>query len=155
MATPIIQYLFKKVFSLLIDFYILDDIVEIYVCSISDPSSFYVQKVGPTSVALDKLGQDMTAFYEQNGSSMKLGKFDKGSIVAAKNSMDGSWYRAKVANITIDDYDDSIVDVEVDFVDFGDFERKSLEDLCQIKPEFLQLKFQAIPSSMADIKPVK
>merc|ERR1712111_114746 len=29
------------------------------------------------------------------------------------------------------------------------------EDLCQIKPEFLQLKFQAIPSSMADIKPVK
>ena len=97
----------------------------------------------------------MTAFYEQNGSSMKLGKFDKGSIVAAKNSMDGSWYRAKVANITIDDYDDSIVDVEVDFVDFGDFERKSPEDLCQIKPEFLQLKFQAIPSSMADIKPVK
>ena len=135
--------------------FISDDIVEIFVCSLSDPSCFYVQKVGPSSVALDKLGQDMSAFYEQNRQSMKLGKIEKGSIVATKNSLDGSWYRARVANVTSDDYDDSVVDVEVDFVDYGDFEKKSSEDVCQIRSEFLELKFQAIPACMADIKPVK
>jgi len=132
-----------------------DAIVEVYVCSISDPSCFYVQKVGPTSVALDKLGQDMTSFYDQNSESMKLDKVEKGTIVATKNLLDGTWYRAKVTNIVTDEYDDSIVDVEVDFVDFGDYESKSIQELCQIKQEFLKLKFQAIPASMAEIKPIK
>ena len=136
-------------------FIISDAIVEVYVCSISDPSCFYVQKVGPTSVALDKLGQDMTSFYDQNSESMKLDKVEKGTIVATKNSLDGTWYRAKVTTIVTDEYDDSIVNVEVDFVDFGDYESKSIQELCQIKQEFLKLKFQAIPASMAEIKPIK
>ena len=123
--------------------------------SVIDPSSFFVQKVGPSSVALDKLVQEMTAVYDQNCQSMKINKIDKGSIVAAKNSLDGSWYRAKVANIVTDDYDDSIVDVDVDFVDYGDCETKTLQELCQIKPEFLTLNFQAISAAMADMKPIK
>ena len=97
----------------------------------------------------------MTSFYDQNSESMKLDKVEKGTIVATKNLLDGTWYRAKVTNIVTDEYDDSIVDVEVDFVDFGDYESKSIQELCQIKQEFLKLKFQAIPASMAEIKPIK
>ena len=54
-----------------------------------------MQKVGAESANLDKLGREMTEFYEQTSEMMKL-KGDhvtKGLIVAAKNSLDGSWYR--------------------------------------------------------------
>ena len=131
--------------------------LEIFVSSISDPSFFYVQKSGPASVALDKLVQDMTSFYEQNEDTCKveMDTLVKGSVVATKSSTDGSWYRARVADIILDDYDDSKVCVEVDFVDFGDFESKSLHELCEIKKQFLKLKFQAIPASLADVKPAR
>ena len=41
-----------------------DNLVEVYVASIADPGHFYVQKIGPSSVELDKLVEDMTAFYD-------------------------------------------------------------------------------------------
>lgn len=134
-----------------------DEMIEIYVSSISDPSYFFVQKVGPSSIALDKLGQDMTAFYEQHQDDHKVKQeeIDQGSIVVAKYSTDKNWYRARINKITIDDYDETQVDVEVDFVDFGDFETKAIEEICQIKDEFLSLKFQAIPAKLADTKPAK
>ena len=43
-----------------------DAIIEIYVSSITNPGQFFVQKVGPRSIALDKLVQDMSAFYDQD-----------------------------------------------------------------------------------------
>lgn len=43
------------------------DVTEIYVSSVMDPDLFYVQKVGAKSVELDKLVQEMTAFYELQG----------------------------------------------------------------------------------------
>jgi hypothetical protein len=75
--------------------------------------------------------------------------------VAAQQSTDDSWYRAKVMQIITDDYDESKIQVDVEIVDFGDCERKSLASLCQLKEDFLKLNFQAISVSMADIKPSK
>ena len=134
-----------------------EEMVEIYVSSISDPSYFFVQKVGPTSIALDKLGQEMSAFYDEHETDLKINVNDieKGSLVAAKYSTDENWYRAMVNKITIDDYDDSKVLLDIDFVDFGDFETKDLQEVCHLKEEFLKLKFQAIPATLADVKPIK
>ena len=47
-------------------------VTEVYVSSITDPSFFYVQKVGPSSIALDKLVQEMTAHYEQDYNRVTL-----------------------------------------------------------------------------------
>lgn len=41
-----------------------DKVMAVYVSSIADPGFFYVQKVGPRSIDLDKLVDEMTAFYE-------------------------------------------------------------------------------------------
>lgn len=55
----------------------------------------------------------------------------------------------------MDDYDDTKVDVDVDFVDFGDFQVKSLTDVAILHPQFLKLNFQAIKCAIANIRPAK
>ena len=37
----------------------------VFVANMVDPERFFVQKVGPSSIALDKLVQEMTNYYEQ------------------------------------------------------------------------------------------
>lgn len=131
-----------------------DAIVEIYVSSVNDPGSFFVQKVGPKSVALDKLVEDMTGYYDKLESrlALALSKAAKDDIVAARAS-DESWYRAKVVDVTPDDYDESQIEIAIEFVDYGGMDRKPLTDLFKLEDEFLQLDFQAISACMADIKP--
>ena len=51
-----------------------DSVTEVYVSSVRDPDLFYVQKVGPSSVALDKLSQEMTAYFEQDFNKVNLVK---------------------------------------------------------------------------------
>ena len=135
-----------------------DSQIEVYVSSICDPGHFYVQKVGPTSVALDKLVQDMTLFYDQESNklthTLAIEKIQVNDVVAVRFSTDGSWYRSKVAEINKNDYDEESFQIVVDFVDFGDCETvTSLTNILQLKEEFLKLSFQAIPVAMADIRP--
>ena len=73
--------------------------------------------------------------------------------MAVQNIVDSNWYRAKIENILVDDYDDSKVEVEIFFVDYGDTEKKTVSEVYELPNEFLKLKFQAIPCCMADIKP--
>lgn len=68
---------------------------------------------------------------------------------------DGSWYRAKVVKITVDDYDESQIESQVEFLDFGLSESKDLSELFSLKPEFLKLKFQSISACLAQVKPVE
>ena len=53
-----------------------------------------------------------------------------------------------------DEYDSLESVVELDFVDFGDFEEKKITEVFQIRQDFLRLKFQAIPCSLAHVKQV-
>lgn len=39
--------------------------MEVYVSAVMSPSQFWVQVVGPGTLALDKLVKDMTAYYEE------------------------------------------------------------------------------------------
>jgi len=134
-------------------------IIEVYVSSISDPSKFFVQKVGPMSIELDRLAEDMSDYYEveANRVNCALAESDsvqEGDLVAAKFSSDNKWYRARVVSITTDDYDQSKTEVDVDFVDFGDYERMLKSEVCKLLPEFLKLTFQAIDCSLAHVEPI-
>ena len=48
-----------------------DNCIEVYVSGVESPGQFWVQKVGPHSVELDKLTQNMTDFYAED-SNRKL-----------------------------------------------------------------------------------
>lgn len=41
--------------------------VEIYVSAIADMSHFWIQTIGPMALQLDRLSQQMTCFYENEG----------------------------------------------------------------------------------------
>ena len=45
--------------------------------------------------------------------------------------------------------------VEIDFADFGDCQRKPASDIFRLEKEFLKLNFQAVECSIANIKPAK
>ena len=51
-----------------------------------------------------------------------------------------------------DEYDSLESMVDLDFVDFGDFEEKKITEVFQIRQDFLRLKFQAIHCSLAYVK---
>ena len=52
-----------------------------------------------------------------------------------------------------DTYDYSQSTVELFFVDYGDSETKPISELWELKDEFLKLKYQAIPCSLAKVQP--
>ena len=125
--------------------------------SSTDPSKFYVQKVGPQSIELDRLAEDMSDYYEveANRINCAMPEVEEGDIVAARFSSDNKWYRARVVVVASDDYDESLTEVDVDFVDFGDYERMLKSEVCKLLPEFLKLKFQAIDCSLAHVEPLQ
>ena len=43
-----------------------DNLMEVFVSAISNPGCFYVQKIGTKSVELDRLGEEMTDFYNNS-----------------------------------------------------------------------------------------
>ena len=134
-----------------------DNVVEVYVSSILSPSQFYVQKVGPESIALDKLVQEMTAYYEitPNQKLNMLNEVISGDLVASQISSDNNWYRARIIDVIVpeDEYDESQVEVDIDFVDFGDCERKPITGVFKLLNDFLNLNFQAIECCLADVVP--
>merc|ERR1712059_43667 len=122
--------------------------IEVFVSVISTPSAFWVQKVGPSSVDLDKLTEDMTEYYstESHQKYHSLTTVYEGQLVTCKFSADSNYYRAKVVA-----FKENTVDL--DFVDFGGFEEKLIGQIFEIKTSFLELKFQAIKCSMVHIRP--
>lgn len=77
----------------------------------------------------------------------------KGDLVAAQFTGDGQFYRAKVVDILADEYDENKIELNLDFIDFGDQGTKPKDEVFDLRMEFLKLNFQAIACSMANIKP--
>ncbi|XP_065338424.1 tudor and KH domain-containing protein homolog isoform X1 [Cloeon dipterum] len=131
--------------------------LEVYVSAMKNPSRFWIQKVGPTSVELDKLVDKMTEFYSQE-ENLEVCKpreaMEVGSMAAAQFSVDGKWYRAHVKDVVVDDYDPLMSKVEVFFVDYGDEEVKSQSEVYNLNSQFLRLRHQAIECSLAGVNPV-
>ncbi len=130
-------------------------------------------QVGPRSIELDKLVQDMTDFYkvEENRQERRLksgnekgegGEGDDsanvvsaGDVVAAQWPGDDKWYRARVVAVIRDEYDEGKEpELDIDFVDFGDCDKKPLEKVFDLRADFLGLSFQAIECTLAGVEPM-
>ncbi|XP_023341490.1 tudor and KH domain-containing protein homolog, partial [Eurytemora carolleeae] len=133
-----------------------DQLIQVYVSCISTPAMFWVQNVGPSSIDLDKLTQEMTSYYskQENQVFHKLERVDVGDIVVSSFAGDNSYYRAKVVEIHVNEYDYLQSTVDLDFVDFGDAEVKSISEVFELRTNYLKLRFQAIPCRLANIRPI-
>lgn len=68
-------------------------------------------------------------------------------MVAAKFSYDNKWYRAEVINVVEDSQ------YEVFFVDYGDLEVLSIDNVFELRTDMLSLRLQAVECSLANTKP--
>ncbi|MPC44025.1 Tudor and KH domain-containing protein [Portunus trituberculatus] len=75
------------------------------------------------------------------------------SIVAAKFPYDDSWYRGKVCSFSHNEEDPQQSEVNVYYVDFGDTETIQMNNVCELRTDFLKLSFQAIECFLANISP--
>lgn len=133
-----------------------ESMIQVYVSSVASPSHFWLQLISPRAVELDHLVDDMTEYYskEENQKLHKLKEVKKGQVVASKFQHDEKWYRVEVFSVELNQANPNKSQVDVFYVDYGDSAYYDLEHLFELKPEFLQLKFQAIEASMAGIKPI-
>ncbi|XP_012288010.1 tudor and KH domain-containing protein homolog isoform X2 [Orussus abietinus] len=154
-----------------------DSRMEVYVSAANNPSQFWVQVVGPGTVALDDLVTEMTLYYEDKKNrelhclsdvsfsvifhyntrvlwNMYLLifffswlKVTVGQIIAAKFSFDKRWYRAEIISINEEGM------YGIYFIDYGDDDVKTADDLFELRTDFLSLRLQAVECSLANIKP--
>lgn len=68
-------------------------------------------------------------------------------MVAAKFSYDNRWYRAEVIDIVEDSQ------CEVYFMDYGDVEILSTDNVLELCTDMLSLRLQAVECSLANTKP--
>lgn len=75
-------------------------------------------------------------------------------LVAAPYSHDDKWYRARVAEVTLDDYDVEESQVALYYLDYGDSDTHRMKEVCSLRADFLKLRYQAIECTLAKVKPV-
>ncbi|XP_029049478.2 tudor and KH domain-containing protein homolog [Osmia bicornis bicornis] len=126
-----------------------DGVMEVYVSAAKNPAQFWIQVVGPGTIALDELVSKMTVYYndEENQQVHALQNVTFGQMVAAKFSFDKQWYRAEIISAPENG------ECEVYFVDYGDHEVVQLDSILQLRTDFLSLRLQAIECSLSNIKP--
>nr|XP_040239902.1 tudor and KH domain-containing protein homolog [Anopheles coluzzii]XP_040239903.1 tudor and KH domain-containing protein homolog [Anopheles coluzzii] len=131
--------------------------MEVFVSTIVSPSKFYVQLVGPQSTELDLLVLSMTEYYNQNQNRElhRLRKPYLGQIVAAEFNADNKWYRAEISAILPNEYKPGEVVLDLFFVDYGDNQYTNPNEVYELKPDFLALRFQAIECFLARVEPTQ
>ena len=109
------------------------DLLKIDVMYVDHKGRFYCHEVGKTDL-LDSMMNDLAECYTTPKN--KLPKAALGLPCAAKFVDDESWYRAKIIKI---DLPDTIL---VKFVDYGNSQKCSADDLCILETKFLELPIQ-------------
>ncbi|XP_014252829.1 tudor and KH domain-containing protein homolog [Cimex lectularius] len=133
-----------------------ENMIKVYVSSVANPNNFWLQLITPKSGDLDHLVENMTDYYslEENREAHKLLKVQIGQIVAAKLRADNKWYRVEVKSFENEQEEQNPdTTVIVFFVDYGDFSSEKVQDLFQLRADFLSLRFQAIEVLMKGIVP--
>ncbi|ALC40135.1 papi [Drosophila busckii] len=131
-----------------------DKPMEVYVSAVASPTKFWVQLVGPQSKKLDDMVKEMTSYYGQleNRAKHKLTTPYVGQIVAAMFKFDEKWYRAEIVDIMPNQYNPQEQVIDLYFVDYGDSEYISPADICELRTDFLTLRFQAVECFLANVK---
>ncbi|XP_052893540.1 tudor and KH domain-containing protein homolog [Anopheles moucheti] len=131
--------------------------MEIFVSTIVSPSKFYVQLVGPQSLELDLLVQNMTVYYNQpeNRELHQQKRLSLGQIVAAEFNADNKWYRAEISAFVPNEYKRGEMVLDLFFVDYGDNQYTNPTEVYELNPEFLAPRFQAIECFLAKVEPAQ
>lgn len=126
--------------------------MEVYVSAVVDPSQFWLQIVGPKANELDQLVEEMTDYYskQENQEAHVISDPCIGDIVAAIFMNDGKWYRAEIVELKIEN--ERPVS-SLYFLDYGDTDVSPVEEIFELRTDFLRLRFQAIECYLARVKP--
>ena len=111
--------------------------VDVYVVYTVNPELFYCQVI-KNSASLSEMMAQMNSFYEAlPEGEMSIEKPEIGMPCAAKFSEDDTWYRAEIQT-------PGQLEVEVQFVDYGNTETISVSKIRKLKPEYLKMKSQGV-----------
>nr|CAD7205583.1 unnamed protein product [Timema douglasi] len=94
-----------------------------------------------------------TRWCSARSAGIRIPSLEEGQIVAAPFLYDNKWYRAEVAKVTLDDYNIEDSKVSLYYVDYGDSATRSKHEVCELRTDFLRLRFQAIECCLARVKP--
>ncbi len=119
--------------------------LEVNVVFVHSPSLLYVQRADCKAI-LESLSEEIEQYCAGFGDSLKefSPTFHQGDYVLAKYSVDDQWYRAEVTGVDTEDGT-----TEVSFIDYGNTEVISPDDLVVCPENILELPAQAIPCSLA------
>lgn len=106
---------------------------QVFVSHVNSPASFYCQLV-QNSEKLDTL---LGEIEEQAEMFDPVNSLSEGMACMAKYSADEAWYRSVIARVSGNT-------VDVLFVDYGNSESTSKDDICNIPPGLFKLEAQAI-----------
>ncbi|XP_035298949.1 tudor domain-containing protein 1 isoform X3 [Cricetulus griseus] len=124
----------------------VDETVDVMVCMMYNPGEFYCHFLKDD--ALKKLEELNTSLAEHCAQKLPDGfKAELGRPCCAFFAGDGNWYRALVKEILPSG------NVKVRFVDYGNVEEVTTDQLQAISPQLLLLPFQGIQCWLVDIQP--
>lgn len=112
---------------------------QVFVSHVHSPTSFYCQLAQKS----DQLDELMGKIEEQAASFTPVSSLTEGMTCMAKYSSDEAWYRSLVTHVAENKAD-------ILFVDYGNSESSSKENICNIPPELLQIEPQAIHCKLSN-----
>ncbi|XP_051679609.2 tudor domain-containing protein 1 isoform X2 [Oryctolagus cuniculus] len=123
-----------------------DQTIDVMVCMIYSPGEFYCHVFKDDALQkLSDLNKSLAEYCQQklpNGFKAEIGQ-----PCCAFFGGDGNWYRALVKEILPNG------NVKVHFVDYGNTEEVTADELQMISSTFLQLPFQGIKCWLVDVQP--
>lgn len=121
---------------------------DVFLCTVESPSCFYVRQLQFGS-CLEALEDDIERAVQAGQARPLLQPGWPGRACLARSETTGRWYRAQVREI-LDEGREAVVF----FVDYGDTERFPTKQLLTVLPWMMTLPYQAVPCSLAGVRPV-
>ena len=115
------------------------------VTEVYSPDEFYIQ-TEKNSEAIDELCTSLYKYFSTNKPSPLTHSPGVGSLVCAKFSQDGAWYRAEVLESATDYY-------RVKFIDYGNIEMVQLGDMAECPHKFISLPILASCCCLSGVTP--
>ena len=117
--------------------------VDVVVVHVEDPSLIYVQRVDCAS-ALESLAQEIDQYCQDFADKLVQFSYQPGDFVLAQCSLDKRWNRAQVKSVVGSQF-------EVQFIDYGNTEVISPDQMIMCSTNFLELPVQAISCSLSQV----
>ena len=127
--------------------------MEVFVSAIKSPGSFWIRKAGLDADELNKLTSEISTHYTGLNQQKPTKSLCIGDIVATRWENNKQFHRGKILSIKENPIDPFRPLADVLFVDYGHEEEKHMSELHELKTDFLQLPFQAVQCSLANVRP--